>query len=62
MKKLIAKKLVLLAAVLLAGVGSASAFEVDGLTYRVIDNDAKTVRVMSLFLQLLFLTEILILL
>ena len=45
MKKLIAKKLVLLAAVLLAGVGSASAFEVDGLTYRVIDNDAKTVRV-----------------
>ena len=45
MKKLIAKELVLLAAVLLAGMGSASAFEVDGLTYRVIDNDAKTVRV-----------------
>ena len=45
MKKLIAKKLVLLAAVLLAGVGSASAFEVDGLTYRVIDNNAKTVKV-----------------
>lgn len=45
MKQLITKKLLLLAAVLLAGVGSASAFEVDGLTYRVIDNNAKTVKV-----------------
>lgn len=44
MKKLIAKKLVLLAAVLLAGVGSASAFEVDGLKYEVIDANARTVK------------------
>ena len=35
----------LLAVMLLAGVGSSFAFEYGGLTYRVVDNDAKTVKV-----------------
>ena len=45
MKHLFTRKLMLLAAMLLAGMGSANAFEYGGLTYRVVDNDAKTVKV-----------------
>lgn len=45
MKQLFTRKLMLLAVMLLAGVGSSFAFEHEGLTYRVVDNDAKTVKV-----------------
>ena len=45
MKQQFTRKLMLLAVMLLAGVGSSFAFEYGGLTYRVVDNDAKTVKV-----------------
>ena len=47
MKQLFTRKLVLLAVMLLAGMGSSFAFEYGGLTYEIIDNNAKTVRVIS---------------
>jgi len=45
MKPLITKKIMLLAVMLLTGLGSSFAFVYEGLTYRVVDNDAKTVKV-----------------
>ena len=45
MKQFITRKIILLAVMLLTSVGSSFAFEYGGLTYRVIDNDAKTVKV-----------------
>lgn len=45
MKQLFTRKLMLLTAMLLAGLGSSFAFEYGGLTYQLIDNIAKTVRV-----------------
>ncbi len=45
MKQQFTRKLMLLAVMLLAGVGSSFAFEYGGLTYRVVNNDAKTVKV-----------------
>lgn len=47
MKQQFTRKLMLLAVMLLAGVGSSFAFEYNGLTYEIIDNNAKTVRVIS---------------
>ena len=45
MKQLFTRKLVLLAVMLLAGVGSSFAFVYNNLTYRVVDNTAKTAKV-----------------
>ena len=45
MKQKIIRKIGLLAMMLLTAIGNSFAFEVNGLTYRVVDNDAKTVKV-----------------
>lgn len=45
MKQKLTRKIGLLAVMLLTAIGNSFAFEVNGLTYRVIDNDAKTVKV-----------------
>ena len=45
MKQKLTKRIGLLAMMLLTAIGNSFAFEYGGLTYRVVDNDAKTVKV-----------------